>query len=596
MTKSRVIRALARRWLPWLAVLTLATFATSAFSQNEFLDPEEAFRLESSRGAGDEVVLNWQIAEGYYLYRERIEAQRMPQATSASLQTPPGESKDDPNFGVMEVYHGQARAVLAPAGNGILRVTWQGCADAGLCYPPQTRDIDISRLSATSGTSPAPALDANSDVSIGHALDNHSLGWSLAVFLVLGLGLAFTPCVLPMLPIVSSLVVGARASPRRGLILSLAFVLPMAATYAAMGVAAALAGASLQASLQNPYMLGLLGTVFVTLAFAMFGFYNLQLPASLRDRLDRAGRRQQGGTLLSSAVMGIVSALLVGPCMTAPLAGTLLYIAESGDLVRGAAILFALGLGMGLPMLAVGALGPRLLPRPGLWMERVKAVFGFLLLGTAVLMLERILPPPVSLALWGGLAIAIASALAIWAWQARTSAAYLALLLSVSIPMMTWGLAMQLGAAAGQADPVRPLAFLVAGNVNTPGTPAETDGFITVDAPDAMAAALSSAQAAGKPVFLDFSAQWCVSCKKIEREVYPLPEVRAALSSFELIRMDLTRSTPDQLALLRQLQVPGPPSALFFGADGRERRAQRLTGEFDASALLRQQRLALEAP
>ncbi|MPS82444.1 MAG: protein-disulfide reductase DsbD [Achromobacter sp.] len=601
MIRLCTFKAFAHRWLPWLAALSLAMWSSLALSQDAFLDPEQAFRLEASRGADNDVRLTWRIADGYYLYRDRITAQRLPQATPIALQTPPGESKNDPNFGVMEVYHTQARATLAPAGEGTLRITWQGCADAGLCYPPQTRDIAVNRLPVTDTPTTVPEesaadLDVNSDLSVSRALGDNSLWWNLAVFLALGVGLAFTPCVLPMLPIVSSLVVGANASPRRGFVLSLVFVLPMAGTYAAMGVAAAMAGASLQATLQNPYMLGVLGVVFVALAFAMFGYYSLQLPAALRDRLDRAGRQHRGGTLIGAAAMGTVSALLVGPCMTAPLAGTLLYIADSGDTVRGAAILFALGIGMGLPMLAVGALGPRLLPRPGPWMERVKAVFGFLLLGTAVLMVERIVPPPTTLLLWSGLAIAIASALAVWSWQVRSRAAYQALLASISIPTMAWGLVMLMGAAAGQADPARPLAFLAERGQATSNPTAESDGFVTLDSPQALHDALNRARSAGRPAVLDFSAQWCVSCKKIEREVYPLPEVQAALSSADLIRFDLSQSTPDQLALLRRLRVPGPPSVLFFAADGLERRQHRVTGEFDASTLLTRYHLAQEAP
>ena len=384
-----------------------------------------------------------------------------------------------------------------------------------------------------------------------------------------------------------------QAAPRRALVLSLTFVLPMALTYAGVGVAAALAGANLQAVLQNPWALAAMGLVFVLLAGSMFGWYALQLPAALSARLDGTSRSQRGGTLAGAAAMGVLSALLVGPCMTAPLAGTLLYIAQGGQPLQGGLLLFALGLGMGVPLLLVGSLGARALPRPGPWMERVKAAFGFGLLATAIWMVQRVLPAQVALALWGALFVALSVALAQLGRGSRGVSSSNATVRRVLAPAAAllvglWGGAMWLGAAAGAGDPLRPLGFFAQGSsaYASAGEPTHASRSLAVDSTEGLAAALAQASAAGRPVLLDFTADWCVSCKIIEREVFGDPAVQQALAGVTLLRADVTAGTPAQRALMRAHGVVGPPTVMLFEGSGQELRPQRLVGEFDAQALL----------
>src|SRR3990167_9452275 len=404
------------------ALVLLWGVAAPAHAAEEFLQPEQAFRLAATKSDAGGLQLTWSIAPGYYLYRDRMAVTASPSGSAVETERPPGVRKDDPNFGEMEVFHDAVTVKVAHAGAPALDVTWQGCADAGLCYPPQTETIQVASLSLV--TTPPPADPSarpqepgatslwnsvsGSDTQITQWLGERSLGWTLPLFFLLGIALAFTPCVLPMLPIVSGIVGGSQAPQRRAFALSMAFVLPMAATYSTLGVAAALAGANLQAMLQNRWTVLVLGGGYVGLALGMFGVFTLQLPARLRDRLDGASRGLRGGSLTGAAAMGVLSALLVGPCMTAPLAGALLYIAQSGNVVQGALLLAALGLGMGAPLVIAGTLGSRFLPKPGPWMDRVKGALGFLLLGTAVWMFERVVPEPAALLMWGALLLAVA--------------------------------------------------------------------------------------------------------------------------------------------------------------------------------------------
>lgn len=538
----------------------------------EFLPPEQAFPF-TVRQEGGEVRLRWDIREGYYLYRDKIKVEGDAAAGIEVAPLPAGESHSDEFFGPSEVYRAALDISVRPAGARALEITWQGCADAGLCYPPQSRRIEVA---AGAGTVAAPAAPAGEDQGIAGRLSNASLAWMALVFFGLGLLMTFTPCVLPMVPIVSSLVVGAGAGARRGFALSVAFVLPMALTYAALGAGAALAGANLQAALQNPWLLGAFALVFVALAFAMFGVYELQLPAALRDRLDRAGAGRKGGSLKGAAVMGLLSALLVGPCMTAPLAGALLYIGKTGDVATGGLALFALGLGMGAPLVAVGTLGARLLPRPGAWMNRVKTIFGFVLLGTAISFLARVLPAALTLALWGALALAFAVSLAAATRGAGGGVRRAAVL--ASVPFALWSVALFVGAAGGAQDPLRPLAF--------DGRPSQGPRFEAVRSPAELDRRIAEARASGRWTLVDVYADWCVSCKVIEEEVFPDPRVRAALSGMQLLRADVTANNAADQALLAEHGILGPPTLLLIGPDGRERRADRVVGEIGAEELL----------
>lgn len=581
----------------WLAALAVWLGVTAGLARAEqvFLEPEQAFQLSvTPGGAASEVRLDWTIAPGYYLYRDRMTVAAVSGGIVGKVVTPPGERKDDPNFGVVEVYHDRVSVAVDAASASTLVVGWQGCADEGLCYPPQQQTVSLAGISATGFGPPGAAAAATavaatqsaapwSDSGITRLLGERTLWWTVPLFFLLGIAMTFTPCVLPMVPIVSSMVAGSQVAPRRAFVLTLAFVLAMALVYAALGVAAALAGAGLQAVLQNQWAILAFAGVFVVLALAMFGFFELQLPAAVRDRLARV--TPQGGSVPGAAGMGALSALLVSPCMTAPLAGTLLYIAQSGNLVQGALLLLALGLGMGVPLLVIGTLGARFLPRPGPWMDRVKAAFGFVLLAMAVWLAGRVLPPPATLLLWGAWLGTLAMSL--WQPAAGSATGGRLALRSAAVLLGLWGGAMVVGAAAGGADPLRPLGLLVRGPAATASE--STVAFETITDPQVLKARLDAARDAGRPALVDFSAEWCTSCKTIEREVFGDPQVRQALAGVVLLRADVTASDAAQRALMREHQVMGPPTVMLFDAQGRERRAQRLVGEFPASELLARQ-------
>lgn len=603
----------------WVSIMLLAivAFPSLATADDAFLDASDAFALsvEKPVSTAQEGKLSWSIATGYYLYRTRISVAEEASKQPLALSLPQSDRKDDPNFGAVEVYHKTVTATVPPTGADAVIVTWQGCADAGLCYPPQHRTIKVARnatpAEAGAGSMSVPAAAAadnkdkveapaaslasivdaagNSDSGISLLLNQKSLYWTLPLFLLLGIGLAFTPCVLPMLPIVSSIVLGQNTRPKQAFLLSLAFVAPMALVYAGLGVAAALAGANLQAALQNRWMILAFGALFAVLALPMFGIFTLQLPAFLRDRLDRASQRQRRGRYLGAAGMGALSALMVGPCMTAPLAGTLLYIAQSGDALKGGLLLFVMGIGMGLPLIAVSVLGARSLPRPGAWMERVKGSFGFLMLGVAIWMFQRVLPGPLIVLLWGGWLIGIALALLHILRHGQTglsSAARIAFQSLASLAFV-WGAAAVFGAAGGATDPLQPIAFAL--NKNGPATAmaAPASAFATVTSREQLDRLLADAKTGKQAALVDFYADWCVSCKSIDKEVFESDTVLRALANVKLIRVDVTDNNASVQALMRDKGILGPPTVMLFDERGAERRDARLVGEFKPGDLLR---------
>ncbi|WP_271043322.1 protein-disulfide reductase DsbD [Pseudomonas sp. VB3] len=537
----------------------------------EFLPVGKAFTFTSERLASGETQLYWQIADGYYLYQQRMKFEGL----AEQPVLPQGEAHSDEFFGEQQVYR-QGLEVKLPAGaTGKVKLGWQGCADAGLCYPPQSLTVDL-------GGNPAVAATAEAqDESLASGLQQRSLGWSLLVFFGLGLLLAFAPCSLPMLPILAGLVVGSGASPRRGFALASSYVVCMALVYAALGVLAALAGSNLAALLQTPWILGSFAGLFVILALPMFGFFELQLPAFLRDRLDNASRQQNGGSLIGAGVLGALSGLLVGPCMTAPLAGALLYIAQSGNALHGGLILFAMGIGIGVPLLLLVTVGNRFLPKPGTWMNVLKGVFGFLFLATAVLMIRPVVDESLWLGLWGVLALVMAYC----GWSLAREYGLIAKALGAgSLVLGLWGAILVIGAAAGSDDLWQPLK--VFGGSTVAGAPTAHDSFITLNDPVALQAQLDSAKAQGQWVLLDYYADWCVSCKIMEKQVFGKPEVMDALKDVRLLRLDVTADNAASRELLGRYKVPGPPSFVWIGPDGAERRAQRITGEVDTAAFL----------
>lgn len=579
-----------------LFVLFLLPFAVAG--QDAFLDPAEAFQLSVTDAPDGEVELHWEIAPDYYLYRHAFSVEGE-NAAVADVNMPEGRTITDEYFGRQEVYFDEVTLRVDPAEAERLSVSWQGCAKAGLCYPPQDTSVAVpdgaDDDAGTSGTgtenASTPGLQGlGEDQQLAADLARSGVPWTMLAFFGMGLLLTFTPCVLPMLPILSSIVVGAQAGPRRGFVLSAAFIGPMALTYAALGVGAGLAGANLQAALQAPAVLIPFAILFVVLAFAMFGAFELQLPQPIRSRLEAAQRARKGGSLGGAAAMGVMSALLVSPCMTAPLAGALLYLADTGDAMTGGFALFALGLGMGTPLLIVGTFGARLLPRPGEWMNRVKVLFGFILLAMAVWFVARIATPWVTLALWS--VWAFSASVALWAARARADqAGHTLVASSVRVAAMVagiWGAAMLLGAAAGNDDPWYPLAGL--STAGAPVTDGNSQGFMSrfepVESRGALRDRVNQAASDGRWTVVDVYADWCTSCKVIEEEVFGDPAVQQKLSRMQLLRPDVTDNDTQDRRLLSAHDILGPPTIMFFGPDGQERRGQRITGEISAEAFL----------
>ncbi|WP_201402120.1 protein-disulfide reductase DsbD [Kaistia sp. 32K] len=593
-----------------LLLLAVLTFLSPASAQTPPA-ADDVFSLSASRDASGDLKLGWTIADGNYLYRDKIGASDADGAAVA-VTTPSGEMKDDPNFGPTEVYHREAEARIRAAdlGDGeTLTVTFQGCAEAGICYPPTRRTIDLATLSvsaagpafslatpkfdmasvgaadeATSVT-PATLVEADpADAAIGTTLMAGNAAVMLVAFLGFGLLLALTPCVFPMIPILSGIIArsGADTSARRGFTLSLAYVLAMAAAYGLLGVVAAWSGQNLQAALQTPWALGLMSLVLVALALSMFGLYDLQAPAFL-SRFLQPATAGKGGSLAGAALLGFGSALIVGPCVTPPLAAALLYVSQTGDVARGAGALFALGLGMGLPLIAVGTFGAGVLPRAGPWLGRIKGIFGIVFLGLAIEMAGRVLPGSLTLALWALLAIGTGFALT----AAPRSLPARPLIdhprRTLGFAALVYGAVLIIGASAGAEDPLRPLAFLTEGRTTTATTRHET--ALRVSSPAAMDAAIAGARAEGKPIFVSFTADWCTVCKSNERNVLADPEISARLERASVILADVTATTPDTQALMQRFGVVGPPTMLILDpGTGTEIEGTRSIGATTAAA------------
>ncbi len=562
---------------------------------SEFLDVEEVFVPGAPVHDGSQWRIEAEVAEGYYVYRHALRAQDASGAEVA-LSLPPGMARHDEFFGDTEVYLPPGMTLGVPGdAAGPLTLHWQGCAEAGICYPPQTLTVDLPGASAA----PAPASGVDSAAAppavAAELADDQAAAARLAslgpvagalLFLGFGLLLTFTPCVLPMIPIVSSMVVGSGAGPKRALLLTGSYVLAMAATYAAVGVAAGLAGANLQAALQSPWLLGSFAALFLVLAASLFGAFELRMPAALANRIHGASSGRQGGSLGGAAVLGLLSALLVGPCMTAPLAGALLYIGQTGSAVTGGVALFALGLGMGLPLMLIAVFGARILPRPGPWMERVRRVFGFVMAAMAIYMLDRFLPGPMGLMLWGAWALGIAVGLFAWAralpadgrsaWPLRFAAVFAGL----------WSTLMLVGAAAGGDSALRPLERFGTAIASTSAAAPATPDYVAAKSIADVDARIAEASARGEWTLIDFYADWCVSCHVIEREVFGDPAVAARLAQMQVLRPDVTANDALDRELQRHWQVPGPPSLILVGPDGEERRAQRTVGDVNASGFL----------
>lgn len=594
--------------LKGLKALTKEIEGSTSANTGEPLEPEQAFRLTSLLD-GTTLRLRWDIAPHHYLYRDKLAIVAIePKGALGQPAIPAGEEKNDPFLGPVRIFHDTLEVSVPLQGvrtdqKLAVNVSYQGCAEAGICYPPLEQRIELVVGDSAGGTSAASSESEplSEQDAIAEKLKSGSTWLAIGLFFLAGLGLALTPCVFPMIPILSGIIAGqgTQLTTRRAFVLSLVYVLAMAVTYTIAGVLAGLFGSNLQAAFQNPWILGTFALVFVALALSMFGFFELQLPSSLQSKISELSGRQQSGSLTGVAIMGLLSALIVGPCVAPPLAGALIYIGQTGDAVLGGAALFALSIGMGLPLIAVGTLGGKVLPRAGAWMDTVKVVFGVLMLGVAIWLLARVLPESLTLFLWA--VLFIASGIYLGALEPVNHPSYQTyhasreltghmepvgkerlgwtrLWKSLGMVMLTWGLLMLVGVATGQGTPLQPLRGLAAsGTVQAAAVPTGLV-FQRVRDEAALERALAEAKAAGKPVMLDFYADWCVSCKEMEHNTFPAPAVQQAVAGAVLLQVDVTRNTAADKALLKRFGLIGPPAILFFSKDGQEQRASRVVG------------------
>ena len=618
----------------------LESLASGDTSEDEFLPPDEAFRFVAGMKDPQTALLEWEVADGYYLYRDkfRFRAEPAGSVTLGEPRLPAGQTKHDEFFGEVTILKHRVRAEIPvhrldpDLRRFTLVAEYQGCAESGICYPPITKSISLelppeSAAGPTSAPSEAPEQVGDragpQAVATGGGAAPESAGgtpdtpyqseqdrlasmlatgnvfWVLLVFFGFGLLLTFTPCVFPMIPILSGIIIGQgkAINTGRAFVLSSVYVLAMALTYTVAGVIVGLSGENVQAWFQNPWVLGLFAGVFVLLALSMFGFYELQMPASIQTRLTRIANSQQGGTLTGVAIMGFLSALIVGPCVTAPLIAALLYIAHTGDAVLGGLALFSLSLGMGVPLIIVGTSAGKLLPKAGPWMDAIKAFFGVLLLGLAVWMLERILPVQITMVLAAALFIVPAVYLRVFDPLGEHASGWSRFWKGMGLVSFLYGLALFAGALGGGSSFLQPLKVFTgsAGPMQggAAGVAAEALHFERIKSKADLDRVLARAQAQKRPVMLDFYADWCISCKEMEAFTFTDPRVRAALDDAILVQADVTANDAEDKALLKHFGLFGPPAILFFGPDGEERRAFRVMGYMPAEAFAAHVRKAL---
>ena len=576
----------------FLLLLALALTAPAAAQlklggADNLLEPEKAFRFSARVLDASSVEVTFAIADGYYMYRERFKfaADGNPAVRLGAAEFPRGLAHKDEFFGETQVYRKNVRIRLPVEGEGRfdLKVTSQGCADAGVCYVPMESGASLQLAAAGAEERPSvsqapPWVDPvprfsifASDLDIQRLFEGNFV-LVLGGFFLFGLLLAFTPCVLPMIPILSGIIAGEGRDidKLRALVLSLSYVLGMALAYAAAGVAAAFSGVLLAAALQNVWVLGAFALVFVLLALSMFGFYELQLPGFLHQRLHSAHSRLQGGQIVSVAAMGLLSAVIVSPCVAAPLAGALLYISQSRDVLLGGAALFAMALGMGVPLIVVGVSEGALLPRAGAWMTGVRRFFGVLLLAVAVWVISPVLPAAVVMLAWAALFIGSAMFLRAIDPLPASASGWQRLWKGFGVSALVIGVALVVGALSGSRDPLRPLAGL------SGGAPAQAP--VSWQRVASLQELQERLKAPGRPVMLDFYADWCVSCKEMEALTFSDPKVRTQLDGMLLLQADVTAHNEADRALLKRFSLFGPPGIVFFDPQGREIRGLRVIG------------------
>jgi thiol:disulfide interchange protein DsbD len=565
--------------------------------QPELLPAEQAFRFSAAVLDAQTLRVNWQIADNYYLYREKI-ALSLPDSEHTELGSytiPHGQKYADEAFGAVEIFHNELSFDVPVIRNSIepqtisLLAKYQGCAELGVCYPPMQKTItlqlpELNNLPTLTRTSKPIQLVSEQD-QIAQSLQQDTLWLTLLTFFGFGLLLAFTPCIFPMIPILSGIIVGQgdNVTTRRAFSLSLAFVFASALTYTVFGILAALFGSNLQTTFQQPWIIILFSGIFVLLALSMFGFYNLELPKSLQSRLHNSSEKHRNGSLTGAFIMGALSSLIVGPCVAAPLAGTLIYIGQTGDAVLGGSALFMLGFGMGVPLLLLGASAGKLLPKAGHWLNTTKAIFGVIMLAVAVWMLERILPAPIILFLWAILLIIPAIYLSAIDPLPEHASNWRKLWKGTGLVALIYGALLLIGMSMGNTNPLQPLQGL---SVTTRSSTQQDINFQNVSSTQELDRKIKAASARGKWVILDFYADWCISCKEMESYTFSDPRVIQYLSKFVLLQADVTKNTTADKALLERFTLIGPPGIIFFDPNQQEHPGLRVIGYQDADTFL----------
>ena len=571
-----------------LIFLAFGSQQTYAISNNDLLPPEQAFKFYAQALDHKTVEVHWQIAEGYYLYREKISLST-PNSDIVKLgpySIPHGTPKSDEAFGEVEIFH-HALSFSIPVEQSKnppvpfkLTAGFQGCAEVGVCYPPMTKTLTITPSTLKKNSSPltlAPNIESYSEQDqIAQDLSNKSYGLILASFFGFGLLLAFTPCIFPMIPIISGIIVGQKepVTARRGFLLSLSYVLAGAVAYTAFGILAALFGSNLQAELQQPWIIASFSGLFILLSLSMFGFYNLELPQSIQNRINRISNQQKNNGMISAAIMGALSALIVGPCVAAPLTGALIYIGQSGDVLLGGSALFLMGIGMGIPLLAIGASAGSFLPKSGAWLNTTKSIFGVAMLAVAVWMLDRIFPAPIMMGLWASLLIIPAIYMHAIDPLPQPSSGWNKLWKGVGLMMLIYGIILIIGIASGNTNPLQPLHHFG----QTTKTPEQPTQFESIGSLNVLNQKLAQAEQQQQWVMLDFYADWCISCKEMEAYTFSNNLVQKELSQFMLLQADVTAMTADDNALLKHFNLIGPPAILFFDPRQNEKKHLRLVG------------------
>ncbi len=569
-----------------LITLLLFIFSCSSFADVKPLPAEQAFTVQAHVQDPNTLQLQWRMPSGYFLYRDRLHltVTTPEQLMLGALKLPKGKMKSDRGFGTFQIYRNQFNVLVSvlgqQAGQGQLKLEYQGCTDSGFCYPPVAKNIVVNFDDALALREVSiQAIDESAESQTSwldgkQLLASHHIVLAVIAFWILGLLLSFTPCILPMIPVLSGIIVGHGDSltTRKAFLLSLTYVLGMSVTYACVGVVIALLGANLQAFMQNSWVIVSFAAVFVLLAFSMFGFFDLSLPTSIQARFAKLSQGTEGGSYFGVAIMGALSTLILSPCVTPPLVGVLSYVANTGNVFFGAIALFFLSLGMGTPLLFIGTSAGRWLPKAGMWMVGVKNVIGVFLLVVAILLVARILPGPVTLFLWASLLIVsgvylLKRSIGLLPWLQQ----------GLGVLLLGYGLLCLVGAGLGHDDVLKPLVGL---NISTNETT-----HTTVSTPEALQAALHKAQ--GQIVLLDFYADWCLSCKILERSVLQDPEIKAALNSIQVLRVDITQNDAHTKALMHQYGVIAPPTLIWLDRAGLPIPAYTLVGEVDKNSFLK---------